>query len=138
MQQRTSNLNQGWQCMWHVREPLNMIQLFCFFLLQIRSEVITTYALCGFANFSSLGIVIGGLCKYLSLCCLCQDPVKVMISDIGCFLLSKPPYAQVEEVMSHLWWWELWSPGLVFLLSMLALQVSKISGSYLCISCITN
>uniref|UniRef100_A0A8C4FDM0 Solute carrier family 28 member 1 n=1 Tax=Dicentrarchus labrax TaxID=13489 RepID=A0A8C4FDM0_DICLA len=28
---------------------------------QIRSEIITTYALCGFANFSSLGIVIGGL-----------------------------------------------------------------------------
>uniref|UniRef100_A0A8C6L4B6 Solute carrier family 28 member 1 n=1 Tax=Nothobranchius furzeri TaxID=105023 RepID=A0A8C6L4B6_NOTFU len=28
---------------------------------QIRSEVITTYALCGFANFSSLGIVIGGM-----------------------------------------------------------------------------
>ncbi|XP_067275084.1 sodium/nucleoside cotransporter 1 isoform X2 [Pseudorasbora parva] len=29
--------------------------------LSIRSEVICTYALCGFANFSSLGIVIGGL-----------------------------------------------------------------------------
>ncbi|KAM7396709.1 hypothetical protein PAMP_019731 [Pampus punctatissimus] len=29
--------------------------------ISIRSEVITTYALCGFANFSSLGIVIGGL-----------------------------------------------------------------------------
>uniref|UniRef100_A0A665VEF6 Solute carrier family 28 member 1 n=1 Tax=Echeneis naucrates TaxID=173247 RepID=A0A665VEF6_ECHNA len=28
---------------------------------QIRSETIATYALCGFANFSSLGIVIGGL-----------------------------------------------------------------------------
>uniref|UniRef100_A0A671XRD1 Solute carrier family 28 member 1 n=1 Tax=Sparus aurata TaxID=8175 RepID=A0A671XRD1_SPAAU len=28
---------------------------------QVRSEIITTYALCGFANFSSLGIVIGGL-----------------------------------------------------------------------------
>uniref|UniRef100_A0A3Q3WJF7 Uncharacterized protein n=1 Tax=Mola mola TaxID=94237 RepID=A0A3Q3WJF7_MOLML len=28
---------------------------------QVRSEVLTTYALCGFANFSSLGIVIGGL-----------------------------------------------------------------------------
>ncbi|KAJ3596787.1 hypothetical protein NHX12_003188 [Muraenolepis orangiensis] len=27
----------------------------------VRSEVICTYALCGFANFSSLGIVIGGL-----------------------------------------------------------------------------
>ncbi|XP_076847210.1 sodium/nucleoside cotransporter 1 isoform X2 [Brachyhypopomus gauderio] len=29
--------------------------------ISIRSEVISTYALCGFANFSSLGIVIGGL-----------------------------------------------------------------------------
>uniref|UniRef100_A0AAY4C3A3 Sodium/nucleoside cotransporter n=1 Tax=Denticeps clupeoides TaxID=299321 RepID=A0AAY4C3A3_9TELE len=28
---------------------------------QVRSEIICTYALCGFANFSSLGIVIGGL-----------------------------------------------------------------------------
>ncbi|KAK7160126.1 hypothetical protein R3I93_007935 [Phoxinus phoxinus] len=30
-------------------------------ILSIRSEIICTYALCGFANFSSLGIVIGGL-----------------------------------------------------------------------------
>ncbi|CAK6951053.1 sodium/nucleoside cotransporter 1 [Scomber scombrus] len=30
-------------------------------IISVRSEVITTYALCGFANFSSLGIVIGGL-----------------------------------------------------------------------------
>lgn len=37
---------------------------FFFFLFQVRSEIITTYALCGFANFSSLGIVIGGLCEY--------------------------------------------------------------------------
>uniref|UniRef100_A0A671SMU4 Sodium/nucleoside cotransporter 2-like n=1 Tax=Sinocyclocheilus anshuiensis TaxID=1608454 RepID=A0A671SMU4_9TELE len=28
---------------------------------EVRSEIICTYALCGFANFSSLGIVIGGL-----------------------------------------------------------------------------
>uniref|UniRef100_A0AAQ5ZC38 Sodium/nucleoside cotransporter n=1 Tax=Amphiprion ocellaris TaxID=80972 RepID=A0AAQ5ZC38_AMPOC len=28
---------------------------------KVRSETITTYALCGFANFSSLGVVIGGL-----------------------------------------------------------------------------
>lgn len=32
--------------------------------LQIRSETIATYALCGFANFGSLGIVIGGLSKW--------------------------------------------------------------------------
>ncbi|KAK1784843.1 hypothetical protein P4O66_018281 [Electrophorus voltai] len=30
--------------------------------ISMRSEIISTYALCGFANFSSLGIVIGGLC----------------------------------------------------------------------------
>ncbi|XP_030588032.1 sodium/nucleoside cotransporter 1 [Archocentrus centrarchus] len=29
--------------------------------ISVRSETLTTYALCGFANFSSLGIVIGGL-----------------------------------------------------------------------------
>lgn len=29
--------------------------------ISVRSETITTYALCGFANLSSLGIVIGGL-----------------------------------------------------------------------------
>lgn len=34
-----------------------------YVFLQIRSETIATYALCGFANFGSLGIVIGGLSK---------------------------------------------------------------------------
>ncbi|KAK3570599.1 hypothetical protein QTP86_023666 [Hemibagrus guttatus] len=29
--------------------------------ISVRSEIISTYALCGFANFSSLGIVIGGM-----------------------------------------------------------------------------
>ncbi|XP_038625774.1 solute carrier family 28 member 3 isoform X2 [Tachyglossus aculeatus] len=29
--------------------------------MSVRSEIIATYALCGFANFGSLGIVIGGL-----------------------------------------------------------------------------
>lgn len=33
------------------------------FTFQVRSEVIATYALCGFANFGSLGLVIGGLSK---------------------------------------------------------------------------
>ncbi|KAF3854804.1 hypothetical protein F7725_022859, partial [Dissostichus mawsoni] len=32
--------------------------------LSVRSEIISTYSLCGFANFSSLGIMIGGLCEY--------------------------------------------------------------------------
>lgn len=35
----------------------------CVFVFQVRSEVIATYALCGFANFGSLGLVIGGLSK---------------------------------------------------------------------------
>ena len=30
----------------------------------MRSEAISTYALCGFANFASLGMVIGGLSKW--------------------------------------------------------------------------
>ena len=29
--------------------------------LQKRTEVISTYALCGFANFGSIGIILGGL-----------------------------------------------------------------------------
>lgn len=36
----------------------------CVFVFQVRSEVIATYALCGFANFGSLGLVIGGLSKH--------------------------------------------------------------------------
>ncbi|XP_016345117.1 sodium/nucleoside cotransporter 2-like [Sinocyclocheilus anshuiensis] len=43
--------------------------------LSIRSEIICTYALCGFANFSSLGIVIGGLS---SIC----PPKKSVISTL--------------------------------------------------------
>jgi hypothetical protein len=33
---------------------------YCVILLQ-RAEVIATYAMCGFANFGSIGIQIGGL-----------------------------------------------------------------------------
>ena len=29
--------------------------------LDLRSEVIATYALCGFANFSSIGIILGAM-----------------------------------------------------------------------------
>lgn len=29
--------------------------------LQVRSETITTYALCGFANIGSIGVALGGL-----------------------------------------------------------------------------
>ncbi len=31
------------------------------FIKQLRSEIIATYALCGFANIGSIGIQIGGL-----------------------------------------------------------------------------
>lgn len=34
-----------------------MLSLFC----QDRSEVIATYALCGFANISAMGVMLGGL-----------------------------------------------------------------------------
>ncbi|KAF4019472.1 hypothetical protein G4228_011252 [Cervus hanglu yarkandensis] len=37
------------------------IHLCVYAYFQMRSEAISTYALCGFANFGSLGIVIGGL-----------------------------------------------------------------------------
>ncbi|XP_041853255.1 sodium/nucleoside cotransporter 1 [Melanotaenia boesemani] len=43
--------------------------------ISVRSEIITTYALCGFANLSSLGIVIGGLS---SIC----PPKKGVISSL--------------------------------------------------------
>uniref|UniRef100_A0A667ZAW2 Sodium/nucleoside cotransporter n=2 Tax=Myripristis murdjan TaxID=586833 RepID=A0A667ZAW2_9TELE len=43
--------------------------------LSVRSEIISTYALCGFANFSSLGIVIGGLSA------ICP-PKKRVVSDL--------------------------------------------------------
>lgn len=35
--------------------------LTCLLYFQVRAEVLTTYALCGFANFSSIGIMLGGL-----------------------------------------------------------------------------
>ncbi|MDS4015175.1 MAG: nucleoside transporter C-terminal domain-containing protein, partial [Candidatus Accumulibacter sp.] len=31
--------------------------------LSARSRIIMTYALCGFANFGSLGILLGGMCS---------------------------------------------------------------------------
>lgn len=32
-----------------------------YFILQKKSEIIATYALCGFANLSSIGIQLGGI-----------------------------------------------------------------------------
>ncbi|XP_056622432.1 sodium/nucleoside cotransporter 1 [Triplophysa dalaica] len=44
--------------------------------ISIRSEIICTYALCGFANFSSLGIVIGGLS---SICPSRKDDISSLV-----------------------------------------------------------
>lgn len=41
-----------------VRPPWNLH-------FQVRAEILTTYALCGFANFSSIGIMLGGLSESL-------------------------------------------------------------------------
>uniref|UniRef100_A0A3Q3DXN3 Solute carrier family 28 member 1 n=1 Tax=Hippocampus comes TaxID=109280 RepID=A0A3Q3DXN3_HIPCM len=43
---------------------------------QVRSEIISTYALCGFANFSSLGVMIGGLA---SICPSRRTDVSVLV-----------------------------------------------------------
>lgn len=44
-----------WGCSWvEVTIP-------CYCALQERAETITTFALCGFANLSSIGIMLGGL-----------------------------------------------------------------------------
>lgn len=93
----------------------------------MRSEIICTYALCGFANFSSLGIVIGGLCGYFAIVSPFDVILSLMTSDQIVFSPKKPPYARPEEVTSHLWCWEPWSLALVCLLSTLALQVRDFS-----------
>lgn len=52
-----------WGCSWaEVTIP-------CCCALQERAESITTFALCGFANLSSIGITLGGLSK----CDLCPE-----------------------------------------------------------------
>lgn len=93
----------------------------------MRSEIISTYALCGFANFSSLGIVIGGLCGYFAIVSPFDVVLSLMTSDQIVFSPKKPPYARPEEVTSHLWCWEPWSLALVCLLSTLALRVRDFS-----------
>ena len=37
------------------------LHVFLYIVLQLRSEVIATYALCGFSNFGSIGILLGSL-----------------------------------------------------------------------------
>lgn len=37
----------------------------CDLYFQVRAEILTTYALCGFSNFSSIGIMLGGLSESL-------------------------------------------------------------------------
>lgn len=43
------------------------------------------------------------------------------------FFPSKPLYAHPEDLMYRLWWWELCSLGLAYLLLTLVLQVSRVS-----------
>lgn len=49
---------------------------------KVRSETIATYALCGFANIGSLGVMIGGLCKYrphgMSTSTVCEMALRVI------------------------------------------------------------
>lgn len=94
-----------------------------FFLWQVRSETITTYALCGFANFSSLGIVIGGLCEYLS---YIETISQQSNTNINFFFLSKPLYVPPDEEMYPLWCWGPWSPAHVCLSSTPALLVNRL------------
>lgn len=102
-------------------------------ILQVRSEIISTYALCGFANFSSLGIVIGGLCGYLTVASPFGVIISLATSDQSVFSPIKPPYVLPEEVTSHPWWWEPWSPALVCLSSTLALRVRDF---VICLGCL--
>lgn len=42
-------------------EICNLLLVCLFLFKQIRSEIIATYALCGFANMGSMGVCLGGL-----------------------------------------------------------------------------
>uniref|UniRef100_A0A8C7IUP4 Sodium/nucleoside cotransporter n=1 Tax=Oncorhynchus kisutch TaxID=8019 RepID=A0A8C7IUP4_ONCKI len=53
--------------------------------LSVHSETIATYALCGFANISSLGVMIGGLCE--------SSPLTSVLSWISNQPLAPPPWA---------------------------------------------
>lgn len=53
----SSNVVLSWGCSW-----ADMTLSYCC-ALQERAESITTFALCGFANLSSIGITLGGLCE---------------------------------------------------------------------------
>lgn len=49
-----------WGCPAHARGPMTPFVTHLLYL-QVRAEILTTFALCGFANFSSIGIMLGGL-----------------------------------------------------------------------------
>lgn len=53
-----------WSCFWAE------VTISCCCALQERAESITTFALCGFANLSSIGITLGGLgeCDLYPMC----------------------------------------------------------------------
>ncbi|XP_037349921.1 solute carrier family 28 member 3 [Talpa occidentalis] len=59
--------------------------------MSIRSETIATYALCGFANFGSLGIVIGGLTSMAPSrkCDIASGAMRALIAGtIACFMTA--------------------------------------------------
>ncbi|XP_004678039.1 PREDICTED: solute carrier family 28 member 3 [Condylura cristata] len=59
--------------------------------MSIRSETIATYALCGFANFGSLGIVIGGLTSMAPSrkCDISSGALRALIAGtIACFMTA--------------------------------------------------
>ena len=58
---------------------------------QLKSEIIATYALCGFANFGSIGITLGGLGALAPSRKpeLAQMVVRAMIcGNVACFLTA--------------------------------------------------
>ena len=64
---------------------------FTFGSFQIKSEIIATYALCGFANFGSIGVTLGGLGALAPLrkSDLSKMVVRAMIcGNVACFLTA--------------------------------------------------
>ena len=58
-----TTLSKNWNSisLYRVIPPFSCDSFIFLIFLQRRSEVITTYALCGFTNFLGLGVLLGGL-----------------------------------------------------------------------------
>ena len=71
--------------------PESVCNLFLHFPFQVKSEVIATYALCGFANFGSIGITIGAVGALVpnKKSDLVKMVVRAMIcGNVACFLTA--------------------------------------------------